>query len=165
MAPNVDPAAITWLDKLLPAVIQLSIFGGSITFTVVVGQYPSPLRFAQEIGTFLALAWLFFVLALGVASAAEMALTFNRDNVVKRVKGEKLVLGGGYWKEIMVRLTCWLIVRFPLSLALQTLVLLAFLFLSLAVAAYHLVVGWIAFALTATMIIVSSCAWIVQVCC
>jgi hypothetical protein len=113
----------------------------------------------------LALAWLFFVLALGVASAAEMALTFNRDNVVKRVKGEDLVLGGGYWKEIMVRLTCWLIVRFPLSLAVQTLVLLAFLFLSLAVAAYHLVVGWIAFALTTTIIIVSSAAWIVQICC
>jgi hypothetical protein len=56
MVPNVDPAAITWLDKLLPAVIQLSIFGGSITFTVVVGQYPAPPRFEQEANSRLGLA-------------------------------------------------------------------------------------------------------------
>src|SRR5690348_13775172 len=67
------PLGLTRLEGFLPIFITLCSFGGSITFTVIPtidDGTPIPHRFsATEVRTFLSLAWLFFVLALGLAAA------------------------------------------------------------------------------------------------
>src|SRR4051812_17833012 len=81
-----DPIAVEWLDVFLPTVVQIAIFGGSITFTVVISnnKTPSAYKFREgTVTTFLALAWLFFVLALALASIAQMALSANRALIVR----------------------------------------------------------------------------------
>ena len=54
---TVDPAALVLAEGVLPPTIELGIFGGSITFTVVVADNRSPQRFENQLHTFLALAW------------------------------------------------------------------------------------------------------------
>jgi hypothetical protein len=151
-AKKPDPPGLTWLEGFLPSVIVLSSFGGSITFTVIPSQNQSPdSRFnPQNVRNYLALAWLFFVLALGAASTAQMVLTFHRPTVKagfeKRPyrKWKKDVKDPGRWDFAVVRMFCW----FPLSLLLQMLVLLAFLFLSFVVFAYAPAVGSVALGFT-----------------
>ncbi|KAL2349628.1 hypothetical protein BJ546DRAFT_1018937 [Cryomyces antarcticus] len=172
MAENIENnPAVDWLDKLLPTVIELSIFGGSITFTVVVGTQAKD---DQRLVTYLALAWLFFTLALGLASAAMMALSFNRREVVRcfqRNQANESERGlividwpPNQWQRRLLKFTCFMFVGFSLSLVLQLLVMLAFLFLSLVVVAYSPAVGWVALGFTSSFIFVLTLSWIIHVC-
>ena len=86
-----DEIAVEWLDKFLPTAIEIAIFGGSITFMVVICKNNDPAHIfgAGTVTTFLALAWLFFVLALALASIAQMALSVNRVLVLNGFHKER----------------------------------------------------------------------------
>jgi hypothetical protein len=184
------PIPVKWLERFLPIAQQISIFGGSITFTVVVSNRPPhDFNFQQrEVITFLSLAWLFFALALGLASIADMLLTTNRDYVIKifnskeGYSGEVDRLKGGAGADLPVlqptppgtfsrdwrvakgkHLLLWIFLRFPLSLTIQILILVAFLFLSLVIVAYREKVGFIAVAFTGLFIFMAVVAWVWQV--
>ncbi|KAK9358385.1 hypothetical protein V1504DRAFT_461197 [Lipomyces starkeyi] len=162
-----DPQALAWLETLLPPVIELSIFGGSITFAVAVGQYGNPRHFDKDlIETFLALGWLFFVLALGVASAAAMALSFQRPHIKEAFGNGGGVKGYKAWRDgetsphqFNEKLACIMFVVVGVSEVLQLLILLAFMFLSLCIAAYCSAVGWFAVAYTIVMLIGAFYIW------
>lgn len=158
-----DPASLKWLDILLRPVIELSIFGGSITFSVAVGQYGNPHRFADQIQTFLALGWFFFVLALGVATSAQMALSFQRQVVKKAFEtGYRDWSGSTPDATQNQKLACYIFVVVGVSNVLLLLILLAFVFLSLCIVAYSLTVGWIAFTCIVLMMIGTIFVWIMQ---
>jgi len=65
-------------EKFLEAIQQASIFGGSITFALIVGSNAPPTtgRFSdQTVRDFLAAAWLLFFIALGGATLARLRAT------------------------------------------------------------------------------------------
>lgn len=165
-AKELEPPGLTWIEGFLPSVIVLSSFGGSITFTVIPSQNQSPdSRFnPQNVRNYLALAWLFFVLALATASTAQMVLTFHRPTVKAGFENgsyrewKKGVTGPNRWDPAVVRMFCW----FPLSLLLQMLVLLAFLFLSFVVFAYAPAVGSVALGFTGLSTIGAVLIWVLH---
>ncbi|KAH0537510.1 hypothetical protein FGG08_005685 [Glutinoglossum americanum] len=159
--------AVEWWEGFLPAVIGVSTFGGSITFSVIVSEIADPgrlnpsnqnavtyTRFQREtVRMFLALSWLLFIMALGVASMVAQLLSFHRerfrDNFEKPMSGmpilNMITNGGGLH---------------GLSLLLNGLMLGAFYFLSLAVVAYVETVGWIAVAFTSTYVLIVGGVWV-----
>jgi hypothetical protein len=156
-----DPKALLWIESLFPAVIALASFGGSITFSVI----PSSLENSQnhridkqEVRNFLALAWLFFALALGIASTGQLALTFHRDIVKMEFNKERTLA----ITEHGQRLALFLLYSFPISLLLQVLILLAFLFLALVIAAYAPAVGWTAVGFTSSATLLAIAVWFFQ---
>jgi hypothetical protein len=73
-------------EGFLSFVIGVSIFGAS-TFTVVVSQiqdpsdlYAKPRFTAETVRTFLAIAWLLFILALGIVGFSMSVVTFQREH-------------------------------------------------------------------------------------
>jgi hypothetical protein len=158
-----DAPGLIWLEKLQPSIIALSTFGGSITFSIIpsISDNPPNQRFsAQNVRTSLAVVWLFFVLALGVAAAGEAILAFQRPVVNSGFLGEEPP-AGNRWASLVILWFC----KFPLSLLLQVLVLLAFLFSALVVVAYVGPVGWVAVACTAVFIVIAVVIWVVHDCC
>jgi len=129
--------------------LTLSIFGAS-TFTVVVSEIANPseinasARFAREtVRSFLGIAWLLFVVALGAVSFSMSARAYVREHPTIEVKGGSKLK----WELIA-------------SSLIQISVIAAFFFLSLALVAYTEVVGWIAVGLTSTTAI-SIGGWLV----
>ncbi|KAJ9610705.1 hypothetical protein H2200_005482 [Cladophialophora chaetospira] len=76
-----DEPGLVWAETILPSIIELGTFGGSITFAVVVAENRPPDRFEDSLQTFLALGWFFFLITLGWATAARQALAFQRQNI------------------------------------------------------------------------------------
>lgn len=150
-----DPAGLIWLDTLLPTVVGLSTFGGSITFTIIPAQNAIPTNRFDEgtVRTFVSLAWLFFILAFGCASTAQMVLALHRETIKAGFMDQRRKTGG--WDWVVIGLFCW----FPMSLFLQLLILTAFLFLSLVVVAFVPVVGWIAVCMTSLFFAGSVIVW------
>ncbi|KAF2667395.1 hypothetical protein BT63DRAFT_291143 [Microthyrium microscopicum] len=118
-----------WYQSFAKGIIGLSTFGASITFSVILSNLPDPItirakqssklfkkiKFNEEaVRQFLSIAWLMFVLALGFA-------------IISLVQLKKHSTIGSGMKV--------------LEIVLQWLVLAAFMFLSLAVAAYTPDVG------------------------
>jgi hypothetical protein len=186
-----DEIAVEWLDKFLPTAIDIAIFGGSITFTVVISKNNDPAHIfgAGTVTTFLALTWLFFVLALALASIAQMALSVDRDLVLKgfhkdRCKSSKAeedrkaqktneeqekickawrkMWTYEWWATEMDIFVVWMFVKFPLSLTVQIFILTAFVFLSLVVVAYRKEVGFIAVGFTGLCTFGAIVAWFVK---
>jgi hypothetical protein len=154
-----DPKALLWIESLFPATIALATFGGSITFSVIPTQLETSHNSRidiEEVRNFLALAWLFFALALATASAGQLILAFHRDAV--KVRFEKGTAGSACLQKLAVGFLCW----FPVSLLLQVLILLAFLFLALVISAYAPAVGWVAVGFTSLAIPVAMLFWGVQ---
>jgi hypothetical protein len=127
---NRSERALKWWDSFSKGVIGISTFGASITFTVIVSSLPDPVEIRsqskskiskktnfgrEEVRKFLAIAWLMFVAALGFALVSQLLLRRSR----------------GYGKALKT-----------LEITLNGLILTAFMFLSLAVAAYVPEVGW-----------------------
>jgi hypothetical protein len=121
--------AKSWWDSFSKGIIGISTFGASISFSVIVTDLPDPIAIRESTPTklgskihfdketvrkFLSLAWLMFLLALGFALISQLKL--------RRSNG----MGGS--------------LQF-LGLVLNGLILSAFMFLSLAVAAYVPEVG------------------------
>lgn len=113
---------------------SVSVFGGSITFTVVVSDLYDPTGLPTHnratfslntIRLFIALGWMFFTFSFGISA---IALVLYNNDLLKYVPRQR-----------------WGFVDFMLKLMLPILSLtpiLAFACLSLAVAAYAPVVGW-----------------------
>ena len=136
-------------ETFLSFVLTLSIFGAS-TFTVVVSEIANPneinasARFAREtVRSFLGIAWLLFVFALGAVSFSMSARAYVREHPAIEVKGGSKLR----WELIA-------------SSLIQISVIAAFFFLSLALVAYTEVVGWIAVGLSSTTAI-SIIGWLV----
>jgi len=166
-----DPDGLSWIENLLPSVLALAILGGSITFSIIPSvddKNPPNQRWSpQDVRTYLSLAWLFFTLALGVSTVAQVVLAFHRPairlgfwnpendgpepNNASQIRNE-------YWYKAVKTMFCC----FPLSLALQLLVLLAFFFLALVIVAYAEAVGWVAVALTGISIFGAVTVWLIQ---
>ncbi|KAJ9608314.1 hypothetical protein H2200_007302 [Cladophialophora chaetospira] len=156
-ADPTDPPALRFLDALLPASFILSTFGSLITFTSTIGIYGSPRRYYSEIQTFIALSWLFFTLALGVATIVSIALIFHRRHVRDAFeRGYKHWRGGAGNRTAGERSVVFGIVVLGLGgMWLMLLECLAFVFLSLSVAAYSLPIGWIAFVASVGMMVLT----------
>jgi hypothetical protein len=119
-------------------VFSVSIFGAS-TFAVIAGQMadpadvwkPAPPPFSlRTVRNFLAVAWLCFILAIAVAGYSSSILTLHRQRA-----------GGAYRRDWA---GTWKWQGILASVALHTLLIAAFLFLSLALVAYVGAVGWVA---------------------
>jgi hypothetical protein len=125
-----EQKALHWWDSFSKGIIGISTFGASICFSVILTELPDPIairnrspskltakvHFDREaVRKFLALSWLMFVLALGFAIVSQIKL--------QRSTGRG---SGLHWLEI----------------TLNGLILSAFMFLSLSVAAYVPDVGF-----------------------
>jgi hypothetical protein len=76
-----SPAGFIWHERLIAPITNVAIFGGSITFSVVVSIHDGASHFKSALPTFLALAWFFFVITLGLATAAQMAMSFYEQEL------------------------------------------------------------------------------------
>ena len=158
-----DPAGLRWLETLLPGIYMLSGFGGLITFTTAVGIYGGPRRYYSELQTFISLAWLFFVLSLALATLTSMALTFQRHHVKDAFeRGYKSWRGGAGTRTAGERGVVFGIVVLGAGLWLMLLVCLAFVFLSLSIAAYSLAIGWIAVVVSGAMLVTTIVFWVLM---
>jgi hypothetical protein len=124
-----------WLSAYVAVMTNVAIFGGSITFTVIVADLvdPSTLQtrfrasFAVEtVRLWVALGWMCFTFTLGISCIAAILYA---DNTLKFVPPSR-------WGFIDFVLKLMLLV-------LSALPICAFGCLSLAVAAYVPVVGWL----------------------
>ncbi|KAF3054024.1 hypothetical protein E8E11_008790 [Didymella keratinophila] len=82
MAEIVDPAppGLKWLKTLLPMISTLSIFGGSITFSVIPSindEPPNQHMSARDVRLYLSLAWIFFLFALGMSTIGQAVIEFQ----------------------------------------------------------------------------------------
>ena len=101
--------AVKWLEEFLPTVITVTTFGASIVFSVIVTDSTTSntsdnvsngnSTTASPKGGFVtkdkakhfsALAWLFFVIALGLAGMAYVAVTVNRPMLIIGFKEKKV---------------------------------------------------------------------------
>ncbi|KPI36276.1 uncharacterized protein AB675_7336 [Cyphellophora attinorum] len=152
------PAGLIWVERLLAPITNVAIFGGSITFSVVIGSHDGASHFKSALPTFLALAWFFFVITLGLATAAQMALSHYEDDLREAFKPEEWTTwrnrgraqkdAGGDDHNRGARFFCALFVNFKIGDLLCVTTLLAFVFLSLSVAAYEFAIGLLATACT-----------------
>ncbi|KAJ2982930.1 hypothetical protein NQ176_g1061 [Zarea fungicola] len=127
-------------EGFLSFILAISIFGAS-TFATIVSEIAEPnhsiARPHLTTGTIRALlgvAWLLFVLALGVVALSMSLLAYQREHPAARFDGP--------WKGTWERLGI-----FAASL-IQLLVIAAFVLLSIVLVAYTRTVGWVAVAMT-----------------
>ncbi|KAF2495909.1 hypothetical protein BU16DRAFT_526450 [Lophium mytilinum] len=133
-------AVVKSFEGFLSFVIGLSIFGAS-TFAVIVSDIANPSTISENpqftrktVRTFLGIAWLFFILALGIVALAMSLLAVQREHTKAGFDGP--------WRRTWERL------GLLASSFIQLLVTVAFLFLSLVLVAYAEAVGWVAVAFT-----------------
>lgn len=137
----------------LSFIVGISIFGASI-FATIVGQIQDPRQLnphayfsMQTVRIFMAIAWLSFVAALGVAGFSSSVLILEKE------KNSNLTEN---WRRR------WSKFGLAVSFTLQALVVGAFLFLSLGLVAYTKVVGWIAVAITIAAAGIAISLWVKQ---
>jgi hypothetical protein len=158
--PTEGERVIKWFESFISATIAISILGVTITFTTLVSQLqdPSaldasnastltPTSFDREtVRLFIAISWLLFVVALGLATCLSLVLNAARREIETALTANALV-----------PVTAHLI-----SLALQGCLFGAFLFFSLTVAAYCRAVGFTAVGLTASFALAAFVVWAIQ---
>ena len=143
-------------ESLFRATIVISTIGGSITFQVIIQQIPDSESVNQghhfdrkTARSFLAIAWLLFVLALGIACLAAALLAFNKERLrigLIKTRRDSYAAWGALASGIVLLL-----------------LLSAFLFSSMAVSSYAEGAGWIATAFTCVFSIIALTLW-VRVC-
>lgn len=145
-----------WLDNYLTGIIGIALLGGQITFTVLVSEIADPAQtvappraptFGREtVRTFIAVAWLLFTTLMGISVFVKILLSDPRERgwLVRR-------LGAGRFRAGYAALT----------LLLNALSIVPFLFLALAATAYVPVVGWLGTALVAVYTVVVGVSWLV----
>jgi Na+/proline symporter len=138
-----SPEIIKSFEGFLSFILTLSIFGAS-TFSIIVSEIANPNaispdpRFTREtVRTLLGIAWLLFVLALGIVAVSMSLLAFQREHPTTGVESP--------WRQTWERL------GLVASALIQVSVIAAFLLLSLVLVAYTEAVGWVAVALTSTV--------------
>ncbi|KAK1759944.1 hypothetical protein QBC47DRAFT_458126 [Echria macrotheca] len=130
--PVPEPRVLKWLKTMMPTFIAIFGFGGQITFTVIPtitkdDDVPSAWG-AAEVRAFLSLAWMFFTLGFGLSCAMALIPAWGDDDqaAMARLDPKRY--------ERIVNSLCAVLHLFAA---------LAFLFVSLVVAAYTPAVGWI----------------------
>jgi hypothetical protein len=127
--------------------LAISLFGGQITFTVILSDIFDPTSlvssyrssFSKEtVRIFVSLSWMFFTIALGLSAIGIILLS---DSAIQKVAARS---GRGMSAILLV---------------LDLLPMGAFLFLALAVTAYVPVVGWIVLAFGALGLVVAFVLW------
>ena len=141
-------ALYAWWDSFAKGIIGLTTLGASITFSVILSELPDPIAIRsthpsklsrkiafdkETVRKFLSVAWLMFVLALGLAMVSLVQLK------KKRRAGDGMKV---------------------LELVLEWLVLAAFMFLALAVSAYVPEVGVAGVAFIAFFALLAFTMWL-----
>ena len=170
-----EPGGLRWAKKVLPLVINIATFGGSITFSVVIGEHKGAKQLEKVLPTFLALAYFFFILTLGLATAAQMALSFYEKEIkaafppdgatmnevtahnMRRKEAQRIMP-----KDRATRVACWFFVRLGIVGVIILTMLSALMFLSLSVAAYELGVGIASSVCTFLFILLFIGSWVHQ---
>lgn len=160
-----DPPAYLWLVKFLPATVMVNTFANFFTLFITLGAYGPARRFWNEFEVFIALAWLFFLIALTFGIIAQMILTFQRHHVVDAFgrgrdgyrKWRDGGMGDKSWSE---RLAVAFIVKVPIAFIISMLMLFGLMFCSLCVVSHCLAVGWIGFVWTVLMMVLAVIAWV-----
>ena len=136
-------ALFKWLEKLITLTVQVCIFGGSITFTVIVSEFAdpadiksNPFLHKDKVRQVIAVSWLFFMLDLGVAFACSAVFAFYS-------KYNKTVIRLGEWA----------------SFVLEIILLAAIICLALALVAYVEAVGWVAFGVVVAFVPILLILW------
>ena len=129
-------------EGFLSFVLSLSIFGAS-TFAIVVSEIANPseispnARFTREtVRSFLGIAWLLFIVPLGIVAVSMSLLAYKREHPTAGLEG--------VWNQRWERL------GLVASSLIQVSIIVAFLVLSLVLVAYTEAVGWVAVALSST---------------
>jgi len=150
---NNTEQALRWWDEFLRHTITISVFGGSITLTVIVQAIQDPAELNKDsrfhhdtVRIFLTVAWLLFVSALALALVSSLLLPFEHEAVNR-------AFGGGLPSIVGV-------LFHVLSVLLCAVLLGAFIMLSLCVVAYVEVVGWIGFGVTSVTAIIALFCWL-----
>jgi len=165
MAPSATPhppaetyeeRLLSWWEGYLKAILAISLFGGQITFTVILSEIADPAQLhanknaatfdRETTRLFVAISWMLFTVTLGLAAALRILLS---DVQIKGAAREGL-----RDRSRRIQLTHSL-----LTLFLNGLPLAAFLFLALAVVAYVPIVGWITVGFIAFFIVVAAVFW------
>jgi hypothetical protein len=143
-------------EYLFKGAFAVSTLGASITFQAVIQQIEASDNASlhhtfehKTARTFLAIAWVLFMVALGVASLAAIMLVLNQDRIDSSEENE--------WKE-----TCEKVAAGTSGLLLF-IMFSAFLFCSLAVSAYCEGAGWAGVGLTCVFLVLSFCLWLVHI--
>jgi succinate dehydrogenase hydrophobic anchor subunit len=143
-------------ENLFKGTLAISTLGASITFQVVIQQIaPEEDKSIHHTfrrkttRNFLAIAWLLFVVALGVASLAAIMLALNQD----RFRDEEENRHRETYEKVAA----------GTSGLLLFVMLAAFLFCSLAVTSYCEGAGWAGVALSAVFMVLSFCIWLVHI--
>jgi len=161
------PPEVAWLEKLLPAVIQMSIFGGSITFSII-PSIPANAPKGPEVIENLSAAFLIFALALFISSAAELVIFFQRDNIIEIMptttpEVETPPPEVKWWIFVFGHLPVWGFIRFGfLSLLLQILPLLAFMYLATVVETFSPGIGLMTKWFMRAFILLAGFIWLIQ---
>ena len=150
---NNTEQALRWWDEFLRHTITISVFGGSITLTVIVQAIQDPAELNKDsrfhhdtVRIFLTVAWLLFVSALALALVSSLLLPFDHK-AVSRAFGEGLPSMVGVLFHVLSFLLCAVLLG-------------AFIMLSLCVVAYVEVVGWIGFGVTSVTAIIALFCWL-----
>jgi hypothetical protein len=128
---------IAYYQGLFTIVIGITTFGGSITFSIILTDPPTPHFYFSSAGVrvFVAISWLCYVMALGAACILASFLNFYGAQIQ-----DEWVNEDGQRK--------WLWFGFGATSVLGGLLFTAFVFLSLSVMAYVKAVGIIALVFT-----------------
>jgi hypothetical protein len=149
--PN-QPASVSasmWIDALIPSIQIISIFGGSITFTLILGaNAPPSKRFSdQTVRDLLCAAWLSFALALAMGTIAKLAFAAQEEQL--RTRSDL----------ILVQTTSCHIIRPALVFCLGGCTLASFLVCSVVILAYS-DIGWVAIVINVLGDVICLVGWI-----
>ncbi len=145
MTQHPGSSVSTFFNGLFTTVIGISSLGASITFSYVLSNNTTtplsanPVFNVHHIQLFLAISWLLFLLALANASLGSTLLTFFKEHWIADWDG-----GNGKTSQFEVQMYA----VFAAGL-MGSLIIGAFVLLSLVVVAYSAIVGWIAVGFTA----------------
>ena len=156
LGPVLGRSIMEWWERYLAAVIGISTFGGSITFSVIVSPIADPARLNPEnaealtptrfdretVRHFLAISWAIFICEMGICSVLATLMHFHRDKFVNRFLPD---FPGPALRSLVVMGSLRVSTRWFLlacALLINCLMVAAFMFLSLAVVAYVGVAGW-----------------------
>jgi hypothetical protein len=108
--------ALRWWDEFLRHTITISVFGGSITLTVIVHAIQDPAELNKDsrfhhdtVRIFLTVAWLLFVSALALALVSSLLLPFEHEAVNRAFGGGLPSILGVLFHVLSVHsvLFCW----------------------------------------------------------
>jgi len=146
-------------QDIFKGTIAISTMGASITFQVIIQQIDSSLNVSihhtfhrRTARTFLAIAWVLFMSALGIASFAAILLAFNKDKVRKGIPLEEAELEQTRSRyELMASIVSGILLLLMLS---------AFFFSSLAITSYSEGAGWAGCGLSGIFLLLLFWLWI-----